>query len=281
MNSLFHELEMPLSRILADMEKQGIKANTADLQALGSEFEEQISRLMAEIYKLSGTEFNLNSPKQLGEILFDRLGLPVVKKTKTGYSTDAEVLEKLAPYNDVVKHILQYRQLAKLQSTYVEGLLKEISNRDGKVHTYYRQTIAATGRLSSQFPKPERPLTRVKQRRVDRVPHDAVAGPRLDEREPAPQVLADRADERGAPERGARQEPVEPCTSPRWKAVKCSETTTGTPSRRPSSTAGKPASNTWAWMTSGRHPVRRHAAGPPPCRRAASPSRPARSRGRR
>ncbi|WP_458126163.1 DNA polymerase I [Paenibacillus sp. Z3-2] len=152
MNSLFHELEMPLSRILADMEKQGIKANTADLQALGSEFEEHISRLMAEIYKLSGTEFNLNSPKQLGEILFDRLGLPVVKKTKTGYSTDAEVLEKLAPYNDVVKHILQYRQLAKLQSTYVEGLLKEISDRDGKVHTYYRQTIAATGRLSSQFP---------------------------------------------------------------------------------------------------------------------------------
>ncbi|MGR6542955.1 DNA polymerase I [Paenibacillus tundrae] len=152
MNSLFHELEMPLSRILADMEKQGIKANTADLQALGHEFEEQIGRLMSEIYRLSGTEFNLNSPKQLGEILFDRLGLPVVKKTKTGYSTDAEVLEKLAPYHEVVQHILQYRQLAKLQSTYVEGLLKEISPRDGKVHTYYRQTIAATGRLSSQFP---------------------------------------------------------------------------------------------------------------------------------
>ncbi|KAA8784341.1 DNA polymerase-1 [Paenibacillus sp. 4624] len=152
MNSLFHELEMPLSRILADMEKQGIKANTEDLQALGREFEEQIGKLMAEIYKLSGTEFNLNSPRQLGEILFDKLGLPVVKKTKTGYSTDAEVLEKLAPYNDVVQHILQYRQLAKLQSTYVEGLLKEISDRDGKVHTFYRQTIAATGRLSSQFP---------------------------------------------------------------------------------------------------------------------------------
>ncbi|MBY0218358.1 DNA polymerase I [Paenibacillus illinoisensis] len=152
MNALFHDLEMPLSRILADMEKQGIKANTADLQALGREFEEQISRLMAEIYRLSGTEFNLNSPKQLGEILFDKLGLPVVKKTKTGYSTDAEVLEKLAPYHDVVQLILQYRQLAKLQSTYVEGLLKEISDRDGKVHTYYRQTIAATGRLSSQFP---------------------------------------------------------------------------------------------------------------------------------
>ncbi|CAH1226120.1 MULTISPECIES: DNA polymerase I [Paenibacillus] len=152
MNALFHEMEMPLSRILADMEKQGIKANVADLQALGREFEEQIAKLMADIYRLAGTEFNLNSPKQLGEILFDKLGLPVVKKTKTGYSTDAEVLEKLAPYNDVVQLILQYRQLAKLQSTYVEGLLKEISEKDGKVHTYYRQTIAATGRLSSQFP---------------------------------------------------------------------------------------------------------------------------------
>lgn len=97
-------------------------------------------------------EFNLNSPKQLGDILFDKLGLPVIKKTKTGYSTDAEVLEKLAPYHEVVSSILNYRQLAKLQSTYVEGLLKEIRGETGKVHTYYQQTIAATGRLSSQFP---------------------------------------------------------------------------------------------------------------------------------
>ncbi|KWX78152.1 DNA polymerase I [Paenibacillus riograndensis] len=152
MTGLFVDLEMPLSRILADMEKQGIAVNKEDLIDLGKEFEAQISRLAADIYAICGTEFNLNSPKQLGEILFVKLGLPVVKKTKTGYSTDAEVLEKLAPYHDAVRLILQYRTIAKLQSTYVEGLLKEISPDTGKVHTFYRQTIAATGRLSSQFP---------------------------------------------------------------------------------------------------------------------------------
>lgn len=152
MTGLFQDLEMPLSRILADMEKQGIAVNRDDLIELGKEFEAQISKLVAEIYAICGTEFNLNSPKQLGEILFVKLGLPVVKKTKTGYSTDAEVLEKLAPYHDAVRLILQYRSIAKLQSTYVEGLLKEISPETGKVHTFYRQTIAATGRLSSQFP---------------------------------------------------------------------------------------------------------------------------------
>lgn len=152
MTGLFEDLEMPLSRILADMEKQGIAVNEGDLKELGKEFEAQISKLVTEIYDICGTEFNLNSPKQLGEILFVKLGLPVVKKTKTGYSTDAEVLEKLAPYHDVVRLILQYRTIAKLQSTYVEGLLKEISPKTGKVHTFYRQTIAATGRLSSQFP---------------------------------------------------------------------------------------------------------------------------------
>lgn len=152
MKSLFHDLEMPLSRILADMEKQGIEVHTSDLQELGKEFEEQIHRLEEEIYRIADTKFNLNSPKQLGEILFVKLGLPVVKKTKTGFSTDAEVLEKLAPYHDIVQLILQYRTIAKIQSTYVEGLLKEISPKTGKVHTYYRQTIAATGRLSSQFP---------------------------------------------------------------------------------------------------------------------------------
>lgn len=152
MKSLFFDLEMPLSRILADMEKQGVAVNRDDLVELGKEFEAQINKLVTHIYEIAGQEFNLNSPKQLGEILFDKLGLPVIKKTKTGYSTDAEVLEKLAPYNEIVQHILEYRQLAKLQSTYVEGLLKEINENTGKVHTYFRQTIAATGRLSSQFP---------------------------------------------------------------------------------------------------------------------------------
>ncbi|MBP1906704.1 DNA polymerase-1 [Paenibacillus turicensis] len=152
MTALFEEMEMPLSIILANMEKQGIAVNQQDLQTLGQEFEAQIKHVIFKIYEIAGMEFNLNSPKQLGEVLFDKLGLPVIKKTKTGYSTDAEVLEKLAPYHEIMKYILDYRQLAKLQSTYVEGLMKEISPITGKVHTYYRQTIAATGRLSSQFP---------------------------------------------------------------------------------------------------------------------------------
>lgn len=152
MHELFYDLEMPLSRILADMEKQGIKANINDLKELGAEFEKTIRGLVEKVYEIAGTEFNLNSPKQLGEILFDKLGLPVIKKTKTGYSTGADVLEKLAPYHDIVQYILEYRTIAKLQSTYIEGLLKEISPETSKVHTYYRQTIAATGRLSSQYP---------------------------------------------------------------------------------------------------------------------------------
>lgn len=152
MHRLYYELELPLSKVLADMEKQGISVNAEGLQRLGQEFEAQIATLVQDIYELAGTEFNINSPKQLGEILFDKLGLPVVKKTKTGYSTDAEVLEKLEPYHEIVRKILHYRQIAKLQSTYVEGLLKEVRPETGKVHTYYRQTIAATGRLSSQFP---------------------------------------------------------------------------------------------------------------------------------
>ena len=134
------------------MEKQGIAVDADGLKELGAELGKQLRQIMPAIYKLAGMEFNINSPKQLGEILFEKLGLPVFKKTKTGYSTDAEVLEKLAPYHEVVRQILHYRSLAKLQSTYVEGLLKEIRPETGKVHTYYRQTIAATGRLSSQFP---------------------------------------------------------------------------------------------------------------------------------
>ncbi|WP_068773627.1 DNA polymerase I [Paenibacillus sp. FJAT-26967] len=152
MLQLYYELELPLSGVLADMELRGIKVDKGALKQLGDELAVQIDRTMSEIYRHAGFEFNINSPKQLGEVLFEKLQLPVQKKTKTGYSTDAEVLEKLAPYHDIVKGILHYRQLAKLQSTYVEGLLKEVRQETGKVHTYYRQTIAATGRLSSQYP---------------------------------------------------------------------------------------------------------------------------------
>ncbi|MEF3303766.1 DNA polymerase I [Paenibacillus sp. GYB003] len=152
MNRLYYELEFPLARVLASMEKRGVRVNADGLKQLGGELGKSIDQLVEGIYRGAGVEFNLNSPKQLGDILFEKLGLPVIKKTKTGYSTDAEVLEKLAPYHEVVSSILIYRQLAKLQSTYVEGLLKEIRGETGKVHTYYQQTIAATGRLSSQFP---------------------------------------------------------------------------------------------------------------------------------
>lgn len=152
MRKLFHELELPLALVLVSMERLGIKVDTEELKAYGAELGKELETIMQSIYDSAGMKFNINSPKQLGEILFEKLQLPVVKKTKTGYSTDAEVLEKLAPYHPVVEQILHYRTLAKLQSTYVEGLLKEVRPETGKVHTYYRQTIAATGRLSSQYP---------------------------------------------------------------------------------------------------------------------------------
>ena len=152
MHKLYYELELPLSTILAGMEKQGITVKSEELNRLGSEIEIRIATAMQDVYAHAGTEFNIGSTRQLGEILFEKLGLPVVKKTKTGYSTDADVLEKLEPYHGIIPSILHYRQLTKLQSTYIEGLLKEIRKDTGKVHTYFRQTIAATGRLSSQFP---------------------------------------------------------------------------------------------------------------------------------
>lgn len=152
MHQLYYELELPLSSILAGMEKQGITVQPDDLNRLGSEIESRIATAMQDVYAHAGTEFNIGSTRQLGEILFEKLGLPVIKKTKTGYSTDADVLEKLEPYHGIIPSILHYRQLSKLQSTYIEGLLKEIRQETGKIHTYFRQTIAATGRLSSQFP---------------------------------------------------------------------------------------------------------------------------------
>lgn len=152
MATLYYELELPLSRILAGMEKQGIAVRSETIVQLGQEIEGKITTSMHEVYRHAGMEFNIGSTRQLGEVLFEKLALPVVKKTKTGYSTDADVLERLEPYHGIIPSILHYRQLTKLQSTYVEGLLKEVRKETGKVHTYFRQTIAATGRLSSQFP---------------------------------------------------------------------------------------------------------------------------------
>lgn len=152
MEKLLGELEAPLSMVLALMEKQGVKVNSERLVQMGEDLDKKLASLTDQIYELAGGSFNINSPKQLGEILFDRLSLPVLKKTKTGPSTSADVLEKLAPYHPIIDAILTFRQLGKLRSTYIEGLTKEIHSKSSKVHTLYNQATTATGRLSSTDP---------------------------------------------------------------------------------------------------------------------------------
>ncbi|MDR7077828.1 DNA polymerase-1 [Neobacillus niacini] len=149
---LFTELEMPLSLILADMESCGIKVDKERLLKMGGEIHDRLIEIEGTIYDLAGEKFNINSTKQLGVILFEKLNLPPFKKTKTGYSTSADVLEKLANDHEIIDHILNYRQLGKLQSTYIEGLLKVINPETGKIHTRYQQTLTSTGRLSSIDP---------------------------------------------------------------------------------------------------------------------------------
>ncbi len=152
MDGLFYHVEMPLVEVLGDMEYEGIKVDKEKLYELGSEFKEVIKRLEQEIYIIAGEEFNINSPKQLGVILFDKLGLPVVKKTKTGYSTNADVLDKLKDKNPIIEKITEYRQIVKLNSTYVEGLLGIINPISNRIHSSFNQTITTTGRISSTEP---------------------------------------------------------------------------------------------------------------------------------
>ncbi|MDN5293069.1 MAG: polymerase [Eubacteriales bacterium] len=152
MEYLFYEVELPLAAILAEMELTGIKVDVEKLQALGEEYQHRLEQISQEIYDICGEEFNLNSPRQLGYILFEKMKLPPVKKTKTGYSTDVEVLETLASEHEVVAKILDYRQLMKLKSTYVDGLLKLVNPVTGRVHTTFNQTVTTTGRLSSTEP---------------------------------------------------------------------------------------------------------------------------------
>ncbi len=150
--SLLDDLELPLSLILAEMEITGVKVNEQTLQDMQKELALKLADIEQQIYELAGEPFNINSPKQLGVILFEKLNLPVIKKTKTGYSTSADVLEKLENKHDIIKHILEYRQLGKLQSTYIEGLLKVIDPKTGKIHTRFNQALTQTGRLSSTDP---------------------------------------------------------------------------------------------------------------------------------
>ncbi|CAD5901038.1 MAG: DNA polymerase I [Carnobacterium sp.] len=150
--ALFYEMELPLSMVLAEMEMTGIKVNANRLLEMKAEFAIRLTDIENRIYEEAGETFNINSPKQLGVILFEKMQLPVIKKTKTGYSTAVDVLEQLRPQAPIVDDILHYRQIAKIQSTYVEGLLKVINGNTGKVHTRYVQTLTQTGRLSSVDP---------------------------------------------------------------------------------------------------------------------------------
>ncbi|WP_210364956.1 DNA polymerase I [Bacillus sp. REN3] len=149
---LFNSLEMPLSKVLAEMEYVGVKLDLGRLAKMGEEIRARLAEIEAKIFESAGEHFNINSPKQLGVILFEKLGLPPVKKTKTGYSTSADVLEKLAPKHQIIEEILQYRQLGKLQSTYIEGLQKVVNKKTEKVHTRFNQALTQTGRLSSTDP---------------------------------------------------------------------------------------------------------------------------------
>jgi DNA polymerase-1 len=148
---LFETAEMPLCRVLAEMELTGCRVDKGALVAFGEMLAERIAAMETAIYDMAGETFNINSPKQLGEILFETLMLPTDKKTKTGYSTSAEVLEKLKKYHPIIEDILEYRQVTKLKSTYVDGLLK-VADEAGLVHTTFKQTGTATGRLSSAEP---------------------------------------------------------------------------------------------------------------------------------
>ena len=151
MEQLFDEIEMPLVFTLYDMEQNGVKVAAEALHIYGEQLGQKIVDLEKDIYELTGETFNINSPKQLGVILFEKLGLPHVKKTKTGYSTSADILDKLAPEYPVVSKILEYRQLTKLKSTYADGLAGYIKD-DGRIHGKFNQTITATGRISSTEP---------------------------------------------------------------------------------------------------------------------------------
>lgn len=149
---LFEDLEGPLASVLAEMEIAGIKVNRSTLEEMDVELRERLEVIEQKVYDLANEEFNINSPKQLGVILFEKLKLPVIKKTKTGYSTAADVLEQLESEHEIIKEILLYRQLKKLHSTYIEGLLKVVYPETGKIHTQFNQALTQTGRLSSTEP---------------------------------------------------------------------------------------------------------------------------------
>ena len=149
---LFRNIEMPTVEVLSEMQWNGMYANKEELERFGNKLKEQLETKTKIIYEMAGEEFNINSTKQLGEILFEKKKLPVIKKTKSGYSTDVDVLEKLKKEDPIIEQILEYRQLQKLNSTYVEGLKPYINSVTNRIHSFFHQTITATGRISSTEP---------------------------------------------------------------------------------------------------------------------------------
>ncbi len=152
MKDLYDNVENPLIEVLASMEYIGFKIDKKELENLDRIYSKEIEALTTDIYGLAGVEFNINSPKQVGEVLFETLELPVIKKTKTGYSTNVEVLEKLQGKHPIIDKILRYRQIVKLKSTYIDGYIDLINPRDGRIHSSFNQTITTTGRISSTEP---------------------------------------------------------------------------------------------------------------------------------
>ena len=161
MQDLFYNIEMPLVPVLANMQYDGVYVDKEELVKFGKMLQENIEKLTQEIYVLAGEEFNINSTKQLGEVLFEKLKLPVYKKTKTGYSTDVDILEKLRPEHPVIEKILEYRQIAKMNSTYVEGIIPFINPITKRIHSHFHQTVTATGRISSSDPNLQNIPTRM------------------------------------------------------------------------------------------------------------------------
>ncbi len=149
---LFYDIDMPTVEVLSNMQWNGMYVDKEELEKFGRELTEQLEKLTKDIYEMAGEEFNINSTKQLGEILFEKMQLPVIKKTKSGYSTDVDVLEKLKREDPIINKILDYRQLMKLNSTYVEGLKPYINPKTKRIHSFFHQTITATGRISSTEP---------------------------------------------------------------------------------------------------------------------------------
>lgn len=164
---LFQEIEMPCLEVLAEMRYMGVFAEKSDIKKMSEKLKIEIQELSREIYELAGEEFNINSPKQLGEVLFEKLDLPYKKKNKNGYSTDVDTLESLKNAHPIIEKILSYRQIAKLNSTFVEGMLPFINPKTNRIHTTFHQTVAATGRLSSSDPNLQNIPTRTEVRKTN------------------------------------------------------------------------------------------------------------------